>query len=87
MTWLTVVLLITIGQTSATPNAESAPDGKDITWRSVGPGGGGWIQSITWDPIDAETLHVGCDVGGYYFSADAGQHYETRNAGLRGLLL
>jgi len=82
MTWPTVVVLITIGQTSATPNAESAPDGKDITWRSVGPGGGGWIQSITWDPIDAETLHVGCDVGGYYFSADAGQHYEIRNAGL-----
>ena len=82
MTWPAVVLLITIGQTSATPNAESAPDGKDITWQSVGPGGGGWIQSITWDPIDAETLHVGCDVGGYYFSANAGRHYEIRNAGL-----
>jgi len=82
MTWLTVVLLITIGQTSAAPKAETAPDGKDIPWRSVGPGGGGWIQSITWDAIDADTLHVGCDVGGYYFSADAGQHYEIRNAGL-----
>ena len=83
MTWLAVVLLITIGQTSATPKAESALDGKDITWRSVGPGGGGWIQSLAWDPTDAEILHVGCDVGGYYFSADTGQHYEIRNAGLR----
>lgn len=66
----------------ATPKADAAPEGQQITWESMGPGGGGWIQSITWDPSDAETLHVGCDVGGYYFSEDAGRHYERRNVGL-----
>jgi len=64
------------------PKADAAPEGREITWESVGPGGGGWIQSIAWDPNDAETLHVGGDVGGYYFSSDAGRHYEIRNAGL-----
>jgi hypothetical protein len=64
------------------PKADAAPEGREMTWESIGPGGGGWIQSITWDPNNAETLHVGCDVGGYYLSSDAGQRYERRNAGL-----
>jgi hypothetical protein len=39
------------------PKANTAPEGQDVTWKSVGPGGGGWIQSILWDPTDAETLY------------------------------
>ena len=83
MAGVTMAILLAIGQANSAPKAETAPDGQAIGWRSVGPGGGGWIQSIAWDPVNAEILHVGCDVGGYYFSADGGQHYEIRNVCLR----
>lgn len=58
--------------------ADTAAERQDIVWKSVGPGGGGWIQSITWDPTDADTLHVGGDVGGYYVSVDGGRHYRRK---------
>jgi len=51
-------------------------------WRNLGPGGGGWIQSICAGPHDANELFVGCDVGGFYRSADGGRSYSIRNAGL-----
>lgn len=54
-----------------------------IPWRSVGPGGGGWIQSILWSRYAKDRLFVGCDVGGFYVSEDAGRHYEMRNRGLK----
>lgn len=54
----------------------------DIAWTNLGPGGGGWIQSIAFDPRDADTLYVGCDVGGFYISEDAGRSWTIRNAGL-----
>ena len=57
--------------------AQDAPEGRDIVWRSAGPGGGGWIQSIAWDPHDPQLLYVGCDVGGFYFSTDAGQQPDV----------
>ena len=53
------------------------------SWRSVGPGGGGWIQSILWSRHAKDRLFVGCDVGGFYLSEDAGRHYEMRNRGLK----
>lgn len=69
---------------SADPaRAAEAPMGRAIAWRSVGPGGGGWIEAIACDPKDPNVLFVGCDVGGFYFSADGGLHYEIRNTGLR----
>ncbi len=68
---------------AAPPNAVDAPQGHDVSWRLAGPGGGGWIQSIAYDPQDAGTLYVGCDVGGFYFSSDNGRSYEIRNNGLR----
>ncbi len=80
--WVVLALLLTLDYVRGAPNALDAPQGHDIAWRSAGPGGGGWIQSIAWDPHAAETLYVGCDVGGVYFSTDAGKHYERRNLGL-----
>lgn len=68
---------------SAIPTAAAASQGDDIAWRSVGPGGGGWIESIAWDPKNVRTLYVGCDVGGFYLSKDGGRHYERRNNGLK----
>lgn len=74
---------VAIAADSAAPKAGAAPEGRDISWRLAGPGGGGWIQSIAWDPFDKNLLYVGCDVGGFYFSSDAGRSYEIRNQGLR----
>lgn len=64
-----------------------APAGRDIAWQLSGPGGGGWIQSIAFHPLDPKVLLVGCDVGGFYWSGDLGRHYEIRNAGLHDYFL
>lgn len=64
------------------PSPDSALPGGDVAWRNVGPGGGGWIESIACDPVRPNVLHVGCDVGGYYRSDDGGLTYTTRNDGL-----
>ena len=48
----------------------------------VGPGGGGWIECVCPSRHVSERLFVGCDVGGFYFSADGGRTYEIRNCGL-----
>lgn len=58
-----------------------------VAWRSVGPGGGGWIQSMCWSRFDAKRLFVGCDVGGFYLSEDAGRHYEMRSRGLKNMFV
>jgi photosystem II stability/assembly factor-like uncharacterized protein len=87
MSWLAVALVLMLGDSPAVPKAETAPVGSDLTWRLSGPGGGGWLQSIAWDPHHADTLYVGCDVGGFYFSADAGRQYELRNQGLHDYFL
>ncbi len=69
------------------PAAEAAPEGSAFVWSRMGPGGGGWIQSLAWDVFDPDTLYVGCDVGGFYVSTDAGRHYEIRNTGLRNFFI
>jgi photosystem II stability/assembly factor-like uncharacterized protein len=74
--------LATVGSVEAADAAE-APASHDVTWTLAGPGGGGWIQSIAWHPHEPDTLYVGCDVGGFYYSTDAGRSYEIRNTGLR----
>ncbi len=51
-------------------------------WRNIGPGGGGWIQSICASPHDIDELFVGCDVGGFYYSATGGASYTIHNTGL-----
>ena len=50
--------------------------------RSVGPGGGGWIECVQPSRHARERLFVGCDVGGFYVSEDGGRSYRIRNAGL-----
>ena len=53
------------------------------TWRSVGPGGGGWVLTLTESRHRAGRLFVGSDVGGFYLSEDGGRSYEKRNRGLK----
>jgi photosystem II stability/assembly factor-like uncharacterized protein len=72
------------------PPAPAAPvpaESHTIQWQRLGPGGGGWIESIAWDPHDPKQLYVGCDVGGFYHSSDAGRNYEIRNQGLHDYFL
>lgn len=38
----------------------------EVGWRRVGPGGGGWIQSLLASRHDGDTLDVGYDVGGFF---------------------
>ncbi len=63
--------------------ATDAPESNEVQWKLVGPGGGGWIQSLAFDPKDPNTIYVGCDVGGFYVSFDSGKSFEIRNNGLR----
>src|ERR1035438_10054536 len=53
------------------------------SWHLVGPGGGGWIQSVAYSPHDPRTVFIGCDVGGFYHSDDGGAHFDIQNRGLR----
>ena len=55
--------------------------GSDVAWKNVGPGGGGWIQSMLASRHGSETFFVGCDVGGFYRSDDGGRSYAIHNAG------
>lgn len=87
---LELAVAVCLAAESAGPavvKAAAAAEGTALAWTRLGPGGGGWIQSIAWDLYDPETLYVGCDVGGFYVSTDAGRHYEIRNAGLRNVFV
>lgn len=48
----------------------------------VGPGGGGWIPTVTIAPDATGTVYAGCDVGGVYKSIDDGQNWTIVNNGL-----
>ncbi len=78
---ITVPFLVAPTQIPMT--ASQAPESDEVLWQLSGPGGGGWIQSIAFDPKDPNTLYVGCDVGGFYISTDWGKRFEIRNKGLR----
>ncbi len=52
------------------------------TWRQVGPGGGGWLESVLVSRHDARRMFVGCDVAGVFVSEDAGRSYLCGTAGL-----
>ena len=77
MRLLTITGALMLGLSTASASA----DGR---WRLAGPGGGGWIQSVCASPHDADELFVGCDVGGFYRSADGGRSYRIHNTGMEG---
>jgi len=52
-------------------------------WQNIGPGGGGWFQTIASSPHDTNVLCVGGDVGGFYKSVDGGASYTIYNTGLQ----
>ncbi|MCC6444183.1 MAG: hypothetical protein IT210_12110 [Armatimonadetes bacterium] len=80
---LLALLLGTPSPAQDAPGADRLSESQDIAWRMAGPGGGGWIESIAWDSEKPDRLYVGCDVGGFYVSEDAGKSYQVRNNGLK----
>lgn len=69
--------IITLMAFSAPAFSQNSSQGPG--WRNLGPGGGGWIQSICASPHDRDELFVGCDVGGFYHSLDGGRTYRTNS--------
>ncbi len=57
------------------------PDQADISWSSIGPGGGGRLTSLAFAPPN--TIYVGNDVGGAFRSLDGGKSFEIINNGLQ----
>ncbi len=47
-----------------------------VTWEPAGPGGGGGVFSPSISPHDAKLMFVACDMGGWYRSADGGNHWR-----------
>jgi photosystem II stability/assembly factor-like uncharacterized protein len=68
---------------SAQAEPETGPSAGEPVWQNLGPGGGGWIQSICASPHWRNVLLVGCDVGGLYRSTDSGASYTSHNTGLQ----
>lgn len=58
-----------------------------VVWRNVGPGGGGWIETVLFSRHAPDRFWVGCDVGGVYRSEDCGGRYVTLNQGLGNLFI
>ena len=54
-------------------------------WRNIGPGGGGWVPCVAVSPHDSRVVYAGCDVGGFFKSADAGANWRIFNTGLHDL--
>ena len=72
---------------TAIPAAVEAPEGDDLEWKLIGPSGGGWIQSLSFDPHEPDVLYAGGDVGGFFISTNAGRTFEIRNLGLHDYFL
>ncbi|OHD59553.1 MAG: hypothetical protein A2096_05330, partial [Spirochaetes bacterium GWF1_41_5] len=65
-----------------TINVNDIISANNLFFSSYGPGGGGYCESLSWDPSKENTLWVGGDVGGTAVSFDNGVSYEIRNRGL-----
>ena len=67
--------------TSETTTPITSLDEAQISWSSIGPGGGGWLTSLAFAPPN--TIYVGNDVGGVFRSLDGGISFEIINNGLQ----
>jgi hypothetical protein len=50
-----------------------------ITWRNLGPGGGGAFMCLRIHPDDPNVIFAGSDVGGIFRTLDGGMTWETKN--------
>lgn len=70
-----------IGLVTETITPTSSPNKAQISWSSIGPGGGGRLTSLAFAPLN--TIYVGNDVGGVFRSLDGGKTFEIINDGLQ----
>ncbi len=70
-----------IGLVTETITPTSSPNKAQISWSSIGPGGGGRLTSLAFAPPN--TIYVGNDVGGVFRSLDGGKSFEIINNGLQ----
>lgn len=54
----------------------------DISWKLIGPGGGGRITAVTEDPANFQNLYMTINVGGARRSCNGGETWEIINRGL-----
>lgn len=57
--------------------------GAEPTWTSLGPGGGGWVMALAASPHGEDTVFLGGDIQGVFYSEDGGNGWTIRNQGLR----
>lgn len=85
--WLTVpaavaaLAAVAAWGTLAAENASQT--GPGAAWTSVGPGGGGWVMTLAASPHRADSIFLGGDIQGVFYSSNAGATWTTRNEGLR----
>lgn len=70
-----------VGLATETTAPTSSPSEAQISWSSIGPGGGGRLTSLAFAPPN--TIYVGNDVGGVFRSLDGGKSFEIINNGLQ----
>lgn len=54
----------------------------EISWTTIGPGGGGNITTIEISNDNPNVIYVGCDVGGIYRSTNNAESWQIINNGL-----
>ena len=57
--WVLLSAALLPGIGAAAPTAGEAADGAALTWRRIGPGGGGWMQAIAREPCDPAVIYAG----------------------------
>ena len=59
--------------------AEYSKLGNDISWRVIGPGGGGGVLKPTVSPFDENFVMTHCDMTGVYISHNGGRNWHMKN--------
>ncbi|NDJ78282.1 MAG: hypothetical protein GYB65_18695 [Chloroflexi bacterium] len=70
------------GPTTAAPAPDTAPDSAAGGWRPAGFGAAGNFIGVAFDPNQPGVVYATSDVAGVLRSADGGQTWEVRSAGL-----
>ncbi len=74
--------VLVLGACSSTPEVEQQrPDSRpaDMTWRRLGPGGGGAMFLPTVNPADPDNIYLRCDMTGAYVTHDGGKSWRMFN--------
>ncbi|NLX05938.1 MAG: hypothetical protein GXY33_12430 [Phycisphaerae bacterium] len=56
--------------------------GSAVTFRNIGPGGGGTMGAMAVDPSNPDVVYAGLDCGGLHVTTDGGKSWANANAGI-----